>query len=172
MAGDKLLIIDSATGWKKQADITAVYTSETSTSKILAPDGSNGVQWVTASGGGVFGDEYFQAEQWGQTSTSQTTYQDRVTLNATSLTNTYYYRLEWMYDTYHGATSVEGRTYNSTGASTVHESSHTETEFTNFHGSRRLTSLSGSVTFKIQWKVTGSGSAYIKYARLVLYRVS
>lgn len=175
MAGEKVIVLDSTNNIKEAGDITAAWTSSTDTSKVLKPDGSNGVQWAAESGG-VFGNEYQSAESTGESSSSAETWQDKLTLTTGTLPSGVYH-ISFQFDTYlnSGDDLVEGRVYNSTDTAELYYNEHDETEYHNCAGVYKTGTISGVKSFKIQYRrsvASTSGTAYIQWARLAIWRVS
>jgi hypothetical protein len=168
MAGKKIVLFDETDDAESLEAIEAVYTAETDTSKALKPDGSNGVVWGSVSA--VFGSEYDESDSWGESNTTSASYVDKISWTTGTLPAGDYL-VFWAYQTYRsGGTSVEAQL--TEDAVAIHDSSHTQTDYISYSGLRQRTLSNATHTFEIEYKQTGGGTAYIKEAIIVIWRVS
>ena len=134
------------------------------------------VERAAIGGGGVFGQDYQTEVSLARSTTTNSTFQTKLTLTTPSLTGTY--RLGWcsIIDQSNTGDSVEARLQNTTDASTVGAIQRIEPKDTDnrvFAGGFGEVVFTGSAkTFQIQWREQDGSTAGIQDARIEIWRVS
>lgn len=146
---------------------------------VQGDTGDTGATGATGPQGpaSIFGSEYNYSESLAESSTTSSAFQNKLTLNITSVPSGTY-RLNWSYNWSHGATNsdFEGQITQDAAQVYLHKQEPKDAGTDQCHpasGFLGNLSLNGSHTFTIEYRTDDTDDvAYIREARLELWRVS
>lgn len=147
-------------------------------SGVSVSDAGSGQVDVDISGGSasVFGADYQYEESLAETSTTATSFQNKVSLTTPSLTGTY--RVGWRASLEADNGDGEIRLLNETDSEAIDLGQATSgggpvsVEFFHFSGFQNITFTGTAKTFRIQYRQVSAGSVNIRDAKIEFWRVS
>jgi len=126
---------------------------------------------IVGSAGALFGADYQSAVSEGESSVTGA-WTTKVSLTTGALTGTYILVNSYELRTGKAAKDAEGRVYNSTDAAELNYAFAPDVTYLNFSGFALVTFTGAAKTFVIQYQNVNGDTAYIRRARLALWRVS
>lgn len=178
----KLIIVDENGDAISSVDDSGVRRLALDLSEVLTgPQGEKGDQGDPGPQGppgtsGIFGTEFQYQESVSESTTTSSSWQDKLTFNTSSLPSGDYYviataELRNSSDETCAVArfTVDGTTLGENGVSYGEDSPN---EFANFTAQEYLPSISGSKELKIQFREQSGGTARIRRAKITIWRVS
>lgn len=164
-----------------ESDIVADSPTDTltlvagSNMTITTDAGTDTVTFAASGGASVFGNEFEEASSDTESSTTSSTWQTKLSHTTASLTNGSKYRIGYSFEVRNSDTSGEVLVDVEIDGVDVAEMRYEPQDTDNYimqSGFYYSDTLSGATTIAIKYSQSGYGTAYIKKARIEIWRVS